>query len=299
MKMKTKYYKTWLDQVFDITNFIFMSIILVITIYPLYYILIYSISSPQEASKGLIFLPKMITLTNYQTILNTSNVLNAFVISLSRAVFGCVLTVIGCCLTAFLLTNKDLPFRKIIYRLLVISMYISAGIIPWYMTMSSYGLKNNYLLYILPSIINAFYVILIKTYIEQSISPSLIEAAEIDGAETGTIFFRIIIPLSKPILATVGLFSAVAQWNSWTDNLFLVSNVKLMTLQLMLYNYLNSVVPSAHATTQEIASQSIIKTSPSSIRMTMAMITIIPIFLVYPFVQKYFQKGIMIGAVKG
>ena len=293
--MKTKL----LDKLFDMVNIVLMVFILIITVYPLYYMFIYSVSSPLEAAKGLILFPKEFTWVNYARIFNSGDILNGFAVSVSRAVIGTIVTVFGSSIVAYIMTKSELPFRKVIYRLIVMTMYLSSGIIPWYMTMVSYGLKNSFFLYVLPSMVSAFYVILIKTYIEETISPSLEESAEMDGAGLMTIFVNIILPLSKPVIAAIALFSAVGQWNSWVDNLFLVSNSKLKTLQLMLYEYLTSTVPSASNMRDISALMSNYRPTASSIRMTISMVTIVPIFLIYPLLQKYFAKGLMIGAIKG
>jgi putative aldouronate transport system permease protein len=168
------------------------------------------------------------------------------------------------------------------------------------MTMKGLGLKNNFLLYVLPSAVTAFYVILVKTYIEQ-LPASLEESAKIDGAGPFRIFFSIIAPISLPIIATVAIFSAVGQWNTWQDNLYLVNVRNLQTLQLLLYNYLNTAT--ATGDVSRMSAMALIanarSVSPTSLRMTMSMITVFPILLVYPFMQRYFIKGIMLGAIKG
>ena len=181
-------------------------------------------------------------------------------------------------------------------------MYFNAGIIPWYITMKNMGLKDNFLIYILPGAIAPFYIILIKTYIEQ-LPQSLEEAAFLDGAGFIQIYFRIILPLSKPILATVIVFCSVGQWNSFQDNLFLVHEAKLQTLQMLLYRYINQVEAMAAMIRTSgmgaAAIQSGYQITPTAVRMTISMIVVFPILLVYPFMQRYFIKGIMIGAVKG
>lgn len=287
------------DKLLDVINVVVMLIILVICVYPLYYILIYSISSPQEAAKGLILLPRGVTFLNYIQVFKSGDIINGFIISALRAIVGTLFTVIGSSAIAYLVTKKELPFRKVIYRFMIITMYLNAGLIPWYMMMVTYNLKNNFLLYVIPGIINVFSVVLIKTYIEEAISPSLEESAQIDGAGLFVIFFKLILPLSLPILAAIAVFSAVGQWNSWTDNLFLVSNQKLKTLQLMLYEYITSAVPTASNIKDISAQMSNYKPTANAVRMTVSMITIIPISLIYPFLQKYFVKGLMVGAIKG
>jgi len=204
---------------------------------------------------------------------------------------------------AFFVTKDELPCRKLIYRLLIITMYFNAGLIPWYITMKMLHLNNSFLLYIIPYAISPFYVVLLKTFIEQ-LPMSLEESARIDGAGHFTIFIKIICPLSIPIIATIAVFSAVMQWNTWFDNFFLVQNPRLRTLQLVLYNYLNEANNIAMQIKNENALEAGIRTNkititPQAIKMTITMVVTLPIIFVYPFMQKYFVKGIMMGAIKG
>jgi ABC-type glycerol-3-phosphate transport system permease component len=282
---------------FDVINYFVLILFALICIYPFYYMLVYSLSASSSVQNAsfLIF-PIDFTVVTYKNLFMQSDIYHAAFISGVRAVVGTVITVFCCSLLAYLLTQKRLRFRKFFYRFVIITMYINAGLIPWYMTMKMLGLKNNFLLYVLPSAINAFFVILLKTYIEQ-IPESLEESAMIDGAGPLTIFFRIMLPLSKPIVATIAIFSAVNQWNAWTDNYFLASTRSLTTLQLLLYNYFNA---SAQATNMANAiSGSTVSVTPMTVKMAISMITVIPILIVYPIMQKYFAKGIMLGAVKG
>ena len=271
-------------------------------IYPFYYILMYSLSdSTAVSSSSFLIIPIRFTLKTYRSLLGQPSIYMAMFISASRAVAGTVITVFCCSLFAYQLTQKDLYLRRAIYRYTLITMYVSAGLIPWYMTMVMLHLANNYLLYVLPSAVSAFYVILIKTYIEQ-MPPSLEESARIDGAGYFRIFFRIIFPLSKPIIAAIAVFSAVGQWNSWADNLYLTSGVSgLTTLQYLLYQMLstNQATSMAGSLTTGLATMHPAVVSSMSIKMTISMITVVPILIVYPLMQKYFVKGIMIGAVKG
>jgi len=192
--------------------------------------------------------------------------------------------------------------RKIWYRFIVITMYFNAGIIPWYMNMSMLGLTGTFAAYIIPGIVAPYNIILVKTYIE-SIPAELEESAFMDGAGFMVVFTKIIWPLSKPILATIAIFGAVGHWNSFTDSLILMQdNPKLFTLQHLLYNYLNSGSSLGSfmdtggsgmiGMVEELANGKVIK-------YTVSMVAIIPILLVYPFMQRYFEKGIMLGAVKG
>lgn len=284
--------------VFDTLNTIFMVLIGVACLYPFYYIFIYSISDPLEAAKGIAFLPKNPTLANYTMIFQDSNIINSFFVSAARTVLGAGITVLCSAFLAYLFTNPLLPMRKGLYKFVIITMYLSSGLIPWYVTMSAYGLKNKFLLYILPSAVNAFFMILIKTYME-SLPAALSESAELDGAGIFALFFQVILPLCLPVIAAVAVFAAVGQWNSWSDNLFLVKAPELKTLQLTLYEYFQSAVPSVENMRDAAASMSKRTVTLSSIRMSIAVVTVIPIFAVYPFMMRFFVKGIMLGAVKG
>ncbi|MFC5406092.1 carbohydrate ABC transporter permease [Cohnella soli] len=287
------------DWLFHGTLNLLMGVISLLCLYPFYYMLIYSFSDPQEVTKGIFFWPVSFSVQNYVNIFRTSEILSAFYVSGLRTVVGTALTVMCSTIFAYVVTKQDLPFRKTIYRLAIISMYINAGIIPWYMTMMNYGLKNSFLLYILPTAIAVFSVVLIKTFIE-SIHPAYEESAMIDGAGILVVLFRIVFPLSLPIIAAVAVFSAVGQWNSWYDNMMLVSKPSLKTLQLTLYEILQGLNPALmNMRDVGISMESKVKPTLNSIRITISIITIFPIFLVYPLLQRFFIKGIMVGGIKG
>ena len=268
-------------------------------LYPFYYLLIYSLSDPSEVSRGIYLLPRGFTLENYTQVLKLPGIFRAVLISTSRTIVGTIFSVVGCMLYAYILTKKELPFRKIIYRMTIITMYVGGGLIPTYIVLKSYGFINSFWVYVIPGAISAFNVVLCKTYIEQ-LPEVLEESAMIDGAGYFTRFLKIVMPLSKSIAATIALFAAVAQWNSWFDNYLYVFKSELSTLQYILYMYLTQV-QNALKQLQEssLASMSNVVLTPESVRVTVTMLVTIPIILVYPFVQKHFVKGIMIGAVKG
>ena len=271
---------------------------MVICLYPFYYVIIYSVSLPSEAPKALL-LPKGFSLQTYQTILLLNDIKGAFAVSVLRTVLGTVITIFATSFLAYLMTKQEMFGKKVLYRFIIITMYLNAGLIPWYLTMRAYGLKDNFLLYILPGAVSAYYMILIKTYME-SLPPALEESARIDGAGIGRIFFSIVLPLSKPIIATIAIYAAVGQWNTWTDNYFLVNSPNLQTLQMILYNYLNQAQNMANVSLVSLTSGSnAVKITPMSIKMCITVLVTIPIMCVYPFLQRYFVKGIMMGAVKG
>lgn len=298
--MKIKQDNSILERLFNGFNGIFMILFTFICVYPFYYLLIYSISDPRLAAKGIYFYPLKFTFDSYQKIFELGTIPHAFLVSVEKTVLFTILCVYFSTMFAYLLTKKEMLFRKFVYRYVISSMYLSAGLIPWYITMRTFGLKDNFLLYILPGAINAFYIILAKTYIE-SIPASLEESAQMDGAGFMTTFNRIIFPLSRPIVATIAVYAAVGCWNSWIDNYFLVSKENLQTIQMILYNYLNDALALANNAAQQTSGSGGLKVqvSADSIKMTITIISVLPIILVYPFLQKNFIKGIMLGAVKG
>lgn len=285
-------------KIFNVFNILIVSIFAFLCMYPFYYIIIYSLSTPELAIRGVYFWPRGFTFVNYIRIFADNALFYAFLMSILRTVLGTVVTLIFCTMFAYGISKPFLPFRRIMYRGLVVTMYISVGIIPWFVTMRNYGLQNNFLLYILPSAMGAFFVVLLKTFFEQ-LPSSMEEAAKLDGAGYFRIFISVILPLSTPILATIALFSGVGQWNSWFDNFMLNRDPRLQTLPFVLFVYLNSQsinLDITNVTAEHIAQ---IRLTPQSIRAAVTAIVAIPIFLLYPFVQRYFVKGLLIGAVKG
>ena len=280
------------------------SIFAFVCVYPFYYIFINTISANDLSERGkIVFWPKGIHFTNYLNVMKIDGLLQATKISLARTVIGTFVTVIVAAFLGYMFTRETMWHRKLWFRLVAATMYFNAGIIPWFITMKNLGLTNNFWVYILPVAVQPFYIILCKTFVE-SIPKELEDAAEIDGAGTLRIFFQIIIPIIKPILATVAIFAAVAQWNSFQDTLLLVTDDKLYTLQYVLYNYLNqasslkSLVNNSSSAEAMAASLAHASTA-TSIRMTVTIVVVTPIILVYPIFQRFFTKGIMIGAVKG
>ena len=285
---------------FHTVNYLMFGLFTLICIYPFYYILIYSLSDTTKASMGVYLLPEGFTLYNYYSLLTNEGIANAALITVLRTVTGTALAVFCTALFGYLLTKKELPFRRLIYRLVVMTMYINAGLIPYYMMIKAIGLRNSFFVYIIPYAVGAFNLILIKTFIEQ-MPPSIEESAMVDGAGYLILFVKLIFPLSLPIIATVTVFTAVFQWNSFSDNLIFVTNPKLQTLQMLLYRILQNVAEARqNVRTDEMARNiRIVQPTPTTIRMTITMIVTLPILFVYPFLQRYFVKGIMIGAVKG
>lgn len=292
------------DITFIILNYTFFIVFTLICIYPFYYLIINSISGNDLSARGLIrFWPRQIHLENYKEVLKLSGLSNAALISVARTVLGTAVTVFATAFLGFMFTQKRMWKRKLWYRMVVITMYFNAGLIPGFMTMRALGLTNTFWVYIIPAIVQPYNIILVKTYIE-SIPDSLEEAGRMDGANVLQIFGHIILPVCKPILATIAIFAAVGQWNAFQDTLIYITNQKLYSLQYLLYTYINQA-NSLAAMVKSVGMESVAMQSlatqqtPTSIRMTVSVVVVLPILFVYPFFQRYFVSGIMIGSVKG
>lgn len=276
------------DIIFDILNYAFFIIFTLICVFPFYYLFINTISDNGLVSKGLVnFYPRGLHIKNYIALKDVNGLGMSFIVTLARTVIGTIVSTVASGFVGYLVTKKEMWHRKIFYRFMIITMYFSAGLIPWFTTMQMLGLTNTFWAYIIPGIVSVYNIIMVKTYIE-SIPAELEESASIDGASYMTIFVKIIWPLSKPILATIAIWCAVGHWNSFQDSLVLMSGApKLKTLQERLYIYLNQssnlAASMGTATTglSETQRQQMLNTK--SIQYTVAMVTAIPILCVYPF----------------
>lgn len=284
-------------KIFNVFNILFFLVIITLCLYPLWYIFVQSLSSGPLAVNAVAW-PINFTLKNYADIFKSGDVPHAFLISVLRTSIGTACTLLACMLLGYLFSKEDMPLRKVMYRILIITMYVSGGLIPTYLVYKAYRLTNSFLVYILPAVVDAYYVILIKTYVEQ-LPISVEESAMIDGAGTMCIFLKIILPMSLPIVATIAIYASVGQWNSWFDNhIYAISNKKILTLQYMLYRYLQE----AESIVRELKERdpgATVPITPRGVRMTVTMITVVPVLCIYPFFQRYLIKGLMIGAVKG
>ncbi|WMJ87338.1 carbohydrate ABC transporter permease [Anaerocolumna sp. MB42-C2] len=289
---------------FDILNHIFFVIFTLICIYPFYYLIINTISANDLSANGMInFLPKKIHFDNYINVLKIRGLGTALWVSVGRTVIGTACTVLASAFLGFMFTQQKMWGRKFWYRFIVVTMYFNAGLIPMFLTMKNLHLTNTFWVYIIPVIVQPFNIILVKTYVE-SIPASLQEAAKIDGAGIITVFRKIILPTCKPILATISIFAAVTQWNSFQDTLIYITEQKLYSLQYLLYCYINQANSLAALIKNSVGSGSNVmalatQQTPTSVRMTVTVIVVLPILFIYPMFQRYFVKGIMIGSVKG
>ena len=297
--------KSFGDRVISVLTYVIYAIFAFVCVYPFYYIFINSISANNLSERGkVIFYPMDVHFQNYVNVAKIPGLLNAAKISVLRTVVGTVLTVIVAGFLGYMFTRQTLWRRKFWYRFVVVTMYFNAGIIPWYLTMDKLGLTNNFWGYIFPTIVQPFYIILCKTFCE-SVPRELQDAAEIDGAGTLRIFFSIMLPVIKPILATIAIFAAVNQWNSFQDTLLLMTSTdKLNTLQYVLFQYINQAnslkaLISSTTSSSNLAATLARAATATSVRMTVTVVVVLPVMMIYPFFQRFFTKGIMIGAVKG
>jgi len=284
----------------DIGIFIFMLFVIVITLYPFLNILAKSLNDPVDTVKGGIhIIPRVFTFDNYVSLFEGgSNLPAAFRMSILRTVLGTFTGLFCCALFAFPLSRSDFVFRRSFTIILVITMYIGGGLIPDFLLIRRLGLINNFWVYIIPWLINAFNVIVIRAYMD-TIPISLQESAKIDGANDFKIFYKIILPLCKPVLATIALFIAVAQWNSWFDTYLYARNSNVLsTLQFELMKVLDNA--SAMGSQVDIYSVGLrqARRNPEALKMAITIIATVPILVVYPFLQRYFVSGITLGAVK-
>ncbi len=309
-------HRTAKDWIFDVAVIILFSLFTFICVFPFYYLLINTVSDNDLVTGGYVnFIPLVknvngtgvlgMQLNNYVALRNVQDLGASILVTVSRTLLGTALMVVTSAWAGYLVTKQKMWKRSFWYRFLVITMYFNAGLIPWYMNMLMMGLTDNFLAYIIPGMVAPYNIILVKTYIE-SIPASLEESAVIDGATTSRVWLKIILPLSVPILATIAIFGAVGNWNSFQDSLLLMNNrPDLYTLQHRLYIYLNSssnlgaMMSQGGQSGEQAAQAAQSLLNQRVIRYTVSMVSIIPILLVYPFMQRYFVKGIMLGAVKG
>ncbi|MGN8768634.1 carbohydrate ABC transporter permease [Paenibacillus barengoltzii] len=290
--------------IFHTLNTIFMIFLVVVTLYPFLNTIVVSFNAGNDTIRGGIYLwPRQFTLQNYKAIFVSGTIYDAFLISVARTVLSTILNIFLTTMLAYTLSRREYVFRKPITLIFVLTMYFNAGLIPGYFLMKDLHLINTFWVYVVPSMISAFNLIVIRTYIG-TIPESLVESARIDGAGDFKIFWTIIFPLCKPVLATIALFVAVGAWNSWFDAfLYTSSRQELSTLQYELMKLLSSsmnansnpAVANGAGMTQDTAASMV---TPLSIRAAVTVVASVPILLVYPFMQKYFVVGLNVGSVK-
>ena len=285
----------------DIVLVAITAVVLIIVAYPLYYVLIASVSDPYDVYAGKTFLfPSGFTLDGYAAVFQDPNIVSGFLNSVKYTLIGTVFSVTMLYITAYPMAQRDLPGRKFFSIFFLITMYFGGGLVPTYLVVKSTGLVGSMWSLFLPGGVAVGNMIIVRNYFQNSVPKDLIEAAQIDGCSKMGIFLRIVIPLSNPILAVMAVFSMVAYWNDWTNGLYYVTDAKLFSVQQMLNNMLKNIEYLSNNPNSQINTSNIAASVPqASVRMAIALVGILPILVIYPFVQKYFVKGIAIGAVKG
>lgn len=273
----------------------------VVILFPCINILALSFNDGADAAKGgVYFWPRLFTLDNYREVFKDGKIMNAYWITISRTAIGTAFSLIVTTMAAFALKETKLPGRTIITMLITFTMLFSGGMIPTYIQYNNLHLLNTFWVYVIPGMVSVTYLLMVRTFFE-SIPESLEESAKLDGCGYFKTYIKIMLPLSKPVIAVVGLYTAVNHWNDWFAGAFYMKSSELWPVQTVLQQMLSR----AMAASQEItsASQAIVKANSAvtsdSLKMAAVVITTVPILCVYPFVQKYFAKGAMIGAVKG
>ncbi|MFA9557076.1 carbohydrate ABC transporter permease [Evansella sp. AB-rgal1] len=293
------------DLIFDTLNVIFMIFLCIVMLYPMVNTLAVSFNEATDTVRGGIYLfPREFTFYNYQHVFGESQLLHAGMISVLRTVIGTAVSVFCTAMVAYTISRKDFVLKKFVTIAFVLTMYLNGGLIPTYLLMRELSLIGTFWIYIIPGLIGVFNLIVVRSFIE-GLPETIFESARIDGAGEFTQFFKIALPLCLPVIATVSLFVAVGQWNQWFDVfLYNSSRPELSTLQYELMKILqnsNAAVSGGSAASALAASQSgaIETVTPQAVRAAMTIIVSVPIICVYPFLQKYFVKGLTLGGVKG
>ena len=285
------------DKVFVTLNTLFMIMFVIITLYPVLNTLAISLNDGTDALRGGIYLlPRKFTWKNYITVLQKDNLIMGAYITVARTVIGTALALFANAILAFIVSRKRFMFKKQLSLFWVITMYVNGGMIPTFLLFKTLHLTNSFWVYVIPGMFSAFNMLVIRTYMN-GISDSLEESAQLDGAGYTTIFLKIISPLCKPVYATVALFVAVGQWNSWFDAmLYNRMSANLTTLQYELMKLLSSVTNQGNSV--EAMQNAAGSVTPTSVRAAATILTMLPIICLYPFLQRYFVTGLTIGGVK-
>ena len=296
------------DIIFNTLNILLLVLMIVVTIYPFINSLAISLNDSDDTTRGgLTFFPRVFSLRNYELIFINPKIYNAYMITIARTVIGTISALFFTSLLAFGMAHNSLKGRKFYTMLCLIPMYFGGGLIPYYFLIRALGMMNTFQVYWVPAMVGIFNMILMRTYF-QGIPLALEESARIDGANYFTVFFRIILPISTPIIATIALFVGVGQWNAWFDAAMFITKETLKPMQNILLSVISQAkfaeqLAALGSTTGVTVDASNIghnaKVNVRSITMATMIITIIPIIMAYPFLQRYFIKGIMIGSLKG
>jgi len=286
------------DYSIDLICYFLLFIMVFVTLYPFYFIVINSLNEGMDAARGGIYLwPRRFTFENYAEFFNDPKWMDALFVTAARTIIGTPLTVFFTCMVAYGLSHKNLMFKKTYFILFVFSMYFSGGLVTYFVVLRSLGLLNNFLVYIIPWALNTFFLF-VATAFFRDLPQEMIESGYIDGAGDMKIYFRIVIPVSMPLIATMLLFIGVTQWNSWFDAAYFVRYDHLRTLGYRMIEVINQSLAPADAQAALLLAGSR-RITPLSLQMAAMIVATAPIIFVYPFLQKHFIKGMMLGSVKG
>jgi putative aldouronate transport system permease protein len=291
------------DTILNLMVYAIVAIVFITTLYPFLYSIILSFNEGSDAVRGgIYFWPRKFTLENYKVVMSIDYIYSAMFITVARTVIGTIATLFFTGLFAFSISHKNLMFKNFYIVVMIITLYFSGGLVPYYMLLKQLGLMNNFLVYIIPNLLAVFNAIIMISFFKE-IPDSIEEAAHIDGAGDLTIFFKIIFPISMPLFATMALYSGVWHWNAWTDSAFFITKKSLKTMSYVLISLINQTEAAARVKggSGVMGTMNINQSSytAETLRPAAMMTVVIPIICVYPFLQKYFMKGIMIGSVKG
>lgn len=290
---------SWSDRIFDLVVYVAITVVTIATLYPFLNVLAISFNDSTDSIKGgITIFPRVFTLKNYETIFAFSGLMTGLKISILRTIVGTILGLISASMLAFTLSRVDFQARKFVSTFLALTMYVSGGLIPVYILIKNLHMMGTFSVYVLPSLVSAFNVFVIRSFID-GLPYALQESAKLDGANDFTIYWRVILPLTKPALATIALFLAVGQWNSWFDTyLYNGSNDALTTLQFELMKVIQSTTTNADNFRGRNMTEVMAQISPESVKMAITIVVTVPILIVYPFLQRYFVKGMTLGSVK-
>ncbi|WP_458459527.1 carbohydrate ABC transporter permease [Pseudobutyrivibrio sp.] len=299
--MKNKNSKLGLsDKVSDIILVIIIVALIIVIAYPLYYVLVASVSNPYDVYAGKTFLfPSDFSLKGYKAVFSDPSLYTGYLNSIKYTIIGTIFSVTMLYLTAYPLAQKDLPGRKYISLFFIITMYFGGGLIPTYLIVKDTGLIGNMWSLFIPGGVSVANMILVRNYFETSIPHELIEAAQIDGCDKLKVFLKIVIPLSMPIMSVMVVFSMVAYWNDWFTALIYLPKPEMAPLPLVLRNILIKSSASATVASTISGGYAELNKLKEMIKFSSIVVAAAPMLAIYPFIQKYFEKGMMAGAVKG
>ena len=293
--------ETLSDKVFDVVNVVIMSVLLLIVAYPLYFVVIASISDPFDIATGKVFLfPASVNLAGYKEIFKSNDILTGYRNSIFYTVVGTMINLALTMTSAYSLSRKDMPGRNLFMMIFAFTMFFGGGLIPTYLVVEKLGLLDKYSILLLIAAVNVYNVIIARTFLQSNIPNELREAASIDGCDDFRFFFKVVIPLSKAVIAVLTIFYAVGHWNSYFNALIYLNSRDKFPLQLFLREILvrNEAMSEMNIYQDQEGSKAYIMLS-MSMRYALIILASVPVLILYPFMQKHFMKGVMVGAIKG